>query len=57
VLRENLVRFDRLPLMQRLPDLPNSPPETKVRVAIGAIDLLNATIECRVAGVPAAAAE
>jgi exoribonuclease-2 len=56
VLRENVVRFDRLPLVQRLSDLPNCPPETKVRVAIGAIDLLNATIECRLAGVVAASA-
>ena len=54
VVRENIVRFDALPLVLRLPDLPNSPPETKVRVAIGAIDLLNATIECRVAGMPSA---
>ena len=43
VMRENLVRFDRLPLTMRLPDLPTSPPETQVRVAIVAIDLLNAT--------------
>lgn len=54
VLRENVVRFDRLPLVVRLADLPNSPPESRVRVAIGAIDLLNATIECRVAGMPSA---
>jgi len=51
VIRENLVRFDRLPLIQRLADLPAQPPETKVRVAIGRIDLLNATLECRFAGV------
>lgn len=56
VLRENLVRFDRLPLVLRLPDLPHSPPETNVRVAIVAVDLLNAALECRVAGVPAAGA-
>jgi exoribonuclease-2 len=54
VLRENVVRFDRLPLVVRLADLGSSPPESKVRVAIGAIDLLNATIECRVAGMPSA---
>jgi exoribonuclease-2 len=56
VIRENLVRFDRLPLVMRLADLPNAAPGTPVRVAIGAIDLLAATIECRVAGVPAAVA-
>jgi exoribonuclease-2 len=49
VIRENLVRFDRLPLVMRLADLPNSAPGTSVRVAIGAIDLLAATLECRVA--------
>jgi exoribonuclease-2 len=50
VIRENLVRFDDLPLVVRLADLPNSAPGTRVRVAIGRIDLLAATIECRVAG-------
>jgi exoribonuclease-2 len=49
VIRENLVRFDDLPLVQRLADLANSAPGTPVRVAIGRIDLLAATIECRVA--------
>src|SRR5688572_21272624 len=47
VLRDTLVRFDALPLTMRLPDLPGVPPETRVRVAIGAVDLLNATLECR----------
>jgi len=50
VIRENLVRFDRLPLVVRLPDLPGQPPETPIRVAIGRIDLLGATLECRYAG-------
>ena len=50
VIRDNLVRFDRIPLIVRLSDLPSSPPQTPVRVAIGAIDLLKATLECRVAG-------
>ena len=47
VIRDNLVRFDRLPLVMRLPDLPSSAPETSVRIAIGRIDLLEATLECR----------
>ena len=50
VLREGLVRFDRLPLVVRLPDLPAQAPESRVRVAIGRIDLLLATLECRFAG-------
>jgi len=50
VIRESLVRFDRLPLVVRLPDLPALAPGTPVRVAIGRIDLLAATLECRYAG-------
>jgi exoribonuclease-2 len=50
VIRDNLVRFDRLPIVVRLPDLPAAAPETPVRVAIGRVDLLAATLECRYAG-------
>jgi len=50
VIRDTLVRFDRLPLVVRLPDLPALPPETGVRIAIGRIDLLADTLECRYAG-------
>jgi len=50
VIRDNLVRFDRLPWVQRLSDLPPQPPETGVRVAIARVDLLHATLECRYAG-------
>ncbi len=50
VIRDNLVRFDRLPLVVRLADLRDSAPGTSVRVTIGRIDLLAATLECRVAG-------
>ena len=49
VIRENLIRFERLPLLVRLADLPTFAPETSVRVAIGRIDLLTATLECRYA--------
>jgi len=38
------------PLVVRLADLSDSAPGTSVRVAIGRIDLLAATLECRVAG-------
>jgi exoribonuclease-2 len=47
VIRDNLVRFERLPLLLRLGDLPALAPETSIRVAIGRIDLLTATLECR----------
>jgi exoribonuclease-2 len=53
VIRENLVRFERLPLVLRLADLPPLPQDAPVRVGIGAIDLLAETIECRYAGQPA----
>jgi exoribonuclease-2 len=50
VLRDNLVRFDALPLTVRLADLPPQAPETAIRIAIGRIDLLATTLECRFAG-------
>jgi exoribonuclease-2 len=50
VMRENLVRFDALPLTLRLADLPAVPPGSRVRVRVGAIDLLEETIECHYAG-------
>jgi exoribonuclease-2 len=53
VIRENLVRFARLPIVMRIADMPFLPPDTPVRIAIGRIDLLAATLECRYAG-PAA---
>jgi len=34
----------------RLPDMPALAPESRVRVAIGRIDLLDVTLECRYAG-------
>jgi exoribonuclease-2 len=51
VIRDTLVRFDQLPLVVRLADLPALPAEAQVRIAIGRIDLLAATLECRYAGV------
>ncbi|HET7033636.1 MAG TPA: RNB domain-containing ribonuclease, partial [Casimicrobiaceae bacterium] len=35
VIRENLVRFDRLPLIVRLPEMPTLAPDTQVRIAVG----------------------
>jgi exoribonuclease II len=45
VLRDNLVRFDAVPLYLRVADLPACPPETRIRLGVGRIDLLAATIE------------
>jgi exoribonuclease II len=50
VVRENLVRFDGLPLYVRAPDLPALTPGTRVRVGVGRIDLLAATLEARFMG-------
>ena len=50
VLRENLVRFDALPLVLRVADIPPLAPESRVRLAIGRVDLLEATLEARYAG-------
>jgi exoribonuclease-2 len=50
VVRDTLVRFEGLPLYQRLADLPALAQETRVRVAIGRIDLLASTLDCRYVG-------
>ena len=50
VLRENLVRFDALPLTLRVADLPSVAPESQVRLIIGRIDLLEGTLEARYGG-------
>jgi len=50
VMRENLVRLDAVPLYLRLADLPTSVLDARVRVSVGRIDLLAATVEARFAG-------
>jgi len=50
VVRDGLVRLDRLPLTMRVPEAAGLPMDTSVRIAIGAIDLLSETLECRFAG-------
>jgi exoribonuclease-2 len=47
VLRENLVRFEHVPIFTRIADLPASAPGARIRVGISAIDLFAATLECR----------
>jgi exoribonuclease-2 len=47
VVRESLVRLERLPLFLRCPSLPASDPRTRVSVAVSGIDLLTAEAHCR----------
>ena len=49
VVRDNLVRFDALPLYVRVADLPAAA-APRVRLAIGAVDLLAATVEVHYMG-------
>ena len=46
VLRENLVRFDALPLVLRVASLPAVDPGTRVSLAIGDIDFLERSVSC-----------
>jgi len=46
VLRENLVRFDRLPLVTRVSSLPGLEAGTRVRLAVQGVDLLERTVTC-----------
>jgi exoribonuclease-2 len=53
VLRESLLRFDGLPLVARVADLPLLAPDTRVHVKIARIDLLATSFEARYAGLAA----
>ncbi len=46
VLRENLVRFDELPLVARVPSLPVLESGARVELAVAKIDLLELTFHC-----------
>lgn len=47
VLRENLVRFEGLPLVMRVPSLPDLEPGTRVQLDIDAVDLIERVATCR----------
>jgi len=47
VLRENLVRLADIPLVFRVPSLPELPANTRVQLAIGEIDLLDLDVQAR----------
>ncbi|MGH8705192.1 MAG: RNB domain-containing ribonuclease [Burkholderiales bacterium] len=46
VLRENAVRFDGLPLVARVPSLPDLEPGARVRLAVQGVDLIERTVTC-----------
>jgi len=46
VLRENLVRIEGLPLATRVSSLPGVEPGTRVRLQVGAVDLIERTVAC-----------
>jgi exoribonuclease-2 len=50
VLRESLVRLDRIPLVARVPSLPELAPGTPVDVELSNVDLLSIDVDCRFVG-------
>jgi exoribonuclease-2 len=46
VLRENVVRVEGLPLVMRVPSLPETAPGARVRLAVKSVDFLERVLEC-----------
>jgi exoribonuclease II len=46
-IRENLVRFDQLPIVQRINDMPHQEPGTQVILAVNATDLFEPAVHLR----------
>ena len=47
VIRENLVRFDRLPIVQRINDMPNQPAGMQVILSVAEVDLFEPALHMR----------
>lgn len=47
VLRENLVKLVDIPLVSRIPSLPELPPNTRATLEIGDVDLLDLNFDAR----------
>lgn len=47
VLRDNLVRFEHVPIFTRIADLPSLAPGARISLGITTIELFAATLECR----------
>ena len=57
VLRENLCRFDALPVVARVPSVPTLLPGTRVLLEVSDVDLLELTLRCEFNRVAAGAAD
>lgn len=57
VIRENLVRFDRLPIVMRVPEMPNQANGARARLGVTRVDLLGASLHCRFLGLADADAQ